>query len=110
MWRSGACASTDPNPACGAKESGILLVVLFGLMLALGPLLALGFLLPLPGGYVIPPFVTATVDSLLWYAGVPREFLLVAPFASYPVVAVLTVDRRRKTPAAALSPGSPAAS
>lgn len=91
-WRSGACASTAPDPECGARESGILLSVLFALMLVVGPLLAWGFLLPLPGGYVIPPFLTAFVDSLLLYAGLPREFLLVAPLVAYPVVAALTAD------------------
>jgi hypothetical protein len=106
--RSHACASTEPNPECSARESGILLSILFCLMLVLGPLLAWGFLLPLPGAYVIPPFLTATVDSLLLYADGPREYLLVAPVVAYPVVAALTADRRRKTRAPALSSGSPA--
>jgi hypothetical protein len=110
MWRSTTCMGFAPDPECNARESGILLSILFGLMVVLGPLLAWGFLLPLPGGYVIPPFLTATVDSLLLYAGLPREFLLVAPVAAYPVVAVLTAERRHKASVPARSPGSPASS
>ena len=107
-WRVGACMGFGADPACEVRESGILLVVLFGIMVALGPLLAWGFLLPLPGGYVIPPFLTMFVDVWVLVAGLPREFLLVAPFAAYPVFAALTADRRRKSPAPTPSPGSPA--
>jgi hypothetical protein len=42
------------------------------------------------------------------YAGLPREFLFVAPFVAYPVIAALTAGRRGKAPAPAPSPGSPA--
>jgi hypothetical protein len=108
MWRSSACTGFAPDPECNAVTSFGIVVVLFALMLVLGPLVAWGFLLPLPGGYVIPVFLTAFVDSLMLYAGLPREFLLVAPFAAFPVVAALTADRRRKAPAPAPSPGSPA--
>jgi hypothetical protein len=98
MWRSNACMGFAPDPECNAVTSFGIVVVLLTLMLVLGPLLAWGFLLP-PGGYVIPVFLTAAVDSLMLYAGLPREFFLVAPFAAYPVIAVLTADRRRKAPA-----------
>ena len=82
-------------------------VVLFALLLALGPLLAWGFLLPLPGLYVIPPFLTTFVDIWMRHAGLPLEFLLVAPFAGYPVIAVLSAGRRRKAPAPSPSSGRP---
>src|SRR5215813_6458150 len=70
MWRSSAsaCIGTGLDPDCNAGVAGPGrlfegVVVLSALMLVLGPLLAWAFLLPLPGGYVIPPFLTATVDS-----------------------------------------------
>jgi hypothetical protein len=96
LWRSRACTGFAPDPECNAVTSFGIVAILSALMLVLGPLLAWGFLLPVPGGYVVPVFLTAFVDSLMLYAGLPREFLLVAPFAAYPVVAAVTADRRRK--------------
>jgi hypothetical protein len=103
-----ACRGFGADRGCTTVTSVSIVAVLLALMLVLGPLLAWGFLLPLPGGYVIPAFLTATVDSVLLCAGLPREFLLVAPFAAFPVIAVLTADRRRMSPAPAPSPSSPA--
>ena len=104
-WGPSPCLGNGMDNECdtAVRDLGISLVVLFSIMLALGPLLAWGFLLPLPGGYVIPPLVTMFIVPLV-YAGLPREFLLVAPLAAYPVVAVLTAGRRRKIRAP--SPGS----
>jgi hypothetical protein len=99
--RSGGCISTAPDVICdtGLTSFGLtveLVVVLFALMLALGPLLAWAFLLPRPALYLIPPFVGELVYVLVRYAGLPLEFLLVAPFAAYPVIAALSAGRRGK--------------
>lgn len=92
--RSNSCAGIGLASECGSgrTELAILLSVLFALMVVLGPLLAWGFLLPLPGGYVIPPILTAVVDIPLLYADLPRPLLLVAPLVAYPVTAALLAD------------------
>jgi hypothetical protein len=97
------CIGTGMGRGCnaGLTAFGIELrdvAVLFVLVLALGPLLAWGFLLPRPALYLIAPFVAAFVDIPMRSTGLPKEFLLVAPFAAYPVIAALSAGRRRTAP------------
>ena len=53
--------------------------------------------------------MAAFVDIPMRRTGLPDEFLLVVPFAAYPVIAALSAGRRRAVRAAAPSRGSPAA-
>jgi hypothetical protein len=124
-WRSSACPFEEggiaQHPGCNQELAAFgvwfeVAGVLFFLLLALGPLLAWVFRLPLPGRYVIPPVLTAVVDALVLCSGLPStihplvrrvtDFLLVAPLLAYPVIAARNAGRRREASAAAPSMGA----
>jgi hypothetical protein len=86
------------QPHCNEELGGLgilylLVVVLFALPLALGPLLAWAFQLPRPSLYLIAPFVACLVDVLA-----PLGLPDLVPFAVYPVIAALSSGRRREIP------------
>jgi hypothetical protein len=102
-WENAGCPANFSDCGTAGMEGFAILieeaVAGFFLLVALGPLLAWAVRLPRPGSYVLPAVLSVIIDvpvACAWRY-VPWEFLFVAPFVAYPLMAVWNSDRRTST-------------
>jgi hypothetical protein len=108
-WRSSGCPAEHPQCHAGMEALGELAegaMVLFALLLTLGPLFARAFRLPHPARYLIPPVLALLFACLVIRQHVGLNGLI--PFVAYPVIAALSAGERREVPAPEPSSGGAA--